>query len=269
MIRDVTFGQFFPGHSVVHRFDPRAKLLLCLLLMIFLFLAGNFWSLLLLGAGALTLMLCSGVPLRLYLRNIKTILPLLLFTALINLFSSPGGTVLLQWWIFRFTTDGLRRAVFLSLRILFLIFYSAILTYSTTPNDLTDAIERVLRPLRFIGLGGAVHTMAMMMTIALRFIPTLMEETEKILNAQKARGADLESGNLLRRIRAMMPILIPLLISAVRRAYDLAEAMECRCYHGGEGRTRMKQMHFSRGDFVGTALVLLLCAGVLVLNFFC
>ncbi len=268
MMKDITFGQYFPADSIVHRFDPRAKLLLSLLLMIFIFVAGNFWALFLIGGTVLTLMMISKVPVRLYLRNVKSIFPIILFTSLLNALYTSSGTVLLKWWIFTVTTGGLTRAAFMSLRILFLIFSSALLTYTTTPNDLTDAIERVLKPLKFIGLGNAVHTMAMMMTIALRFIPTLIEETEKIMNAQKARGADLESGNLMHRIKAMLPILIPLLISSVRRAYELAEAMECRCYHGGKGRKRMKQMKLSRADYIGSAVLVVLCACVIPINLF-
>ena len=163
-------------------------------------------------------------------------------------------------------THGVSRALFMATRIILLIFISSALTYTTTPNDLTDAIERLLSPLKFVGLKNAVHTLAMMMTIALRFIPTLIEEAEKIMNAQKARGADLENGKLTERVKALIPILIPLLISSVRRAYELAEAMECRCYNGGEGRTRMKQMHMAGRDFIVLGASLVICGGIITLN---
>jgi energy-coupling factor transport system permease protein len=175
---------------------------------------------------------------------------------------------LVDWWIFTITTDGIYRASFMALRIVLLILSSAVLSYSTSPTSLTGAIESLLSPLKFIGLGGAVHTMAMTMTIALRFIPTLIEETQKIMNAQKARGADLESGSFLRRIKALIPILIPLLFSSIRRAYELAEAMECRCYNGGEGRTTFRVMKFCRMDFLAFFITFVACGVVIVLNIF-
>ena len=187
----------------------------------------------------------------------KAILPVLIFTAIINIFYGDGGTVLLEVWRFTITTSGLYRSFFMALRIALLIFVSSALTYTTTPNDLTDGIESLLSPLKFLGLKNAVHTLAMMMTIALRFIPTLIEEAEKIMNAQKARGADIESGGLISRVKALIPILIPLLISSVRRASELAEAMECRCYNGGEGRVRMKQLKYSIKDGRKDAVIIL------------
>lgn len=266
MLRDITFGQYYDSKSVIHRTDPRIKMILMILFIVFIFVSQNFISLLFSSACVLAVILISKVPFKMYLKNMKAILPVLIFTAIINVFYGEGGKVLLQFWIIEINTAGIYKAVFMALRILLLIFISSALTYTTTPNDLTDAIESLLSPLKFIGLKSAVHTLAMMMTIALRFIPTLIEEAEKIMNAQKARGADLESGGLIDRVKALIPILIPLLISSVRRAYDLAEAMECRCYNGGEGKTRMKQMKLSFSDFFVSFIVILMCATVIVFN---
>ena len=247
---NVTFGQFIDTNSFVHKLDPRAKLLFLIAFIVFIFIAGNFISLGLLCLVLVTSMIASRIPVKMYLKNIKAIIPIILITALLNVFYTSGGKVLVDWWIFTITTDGIYRASFMALRIVLLILSSAVLSYSTSPTSLTGAIESLLSPLKFIGLGGAVHTMAMTMTIALRFIPTLIEETQKIMNAQKARGADLDSGNLVKKVKALLPILIPLLISSVRRAYELAEAMECRCYNGGKGRTKFRVMKYSAHDLV-------------------
>lgn len=268
MARDITFGQYFATDSVVHRMDPRAKFLLLIYLIVIIFVAGNIPSLI--GAIVLTvlLMLLSGIPLKMYFKSIKMIIPIVIFTAILNVFYSSTGVLLCEFWVFKIYSGGLLRAGFMSARVLLLILASSALTYTTTPNDLTDAIERLLSPLKFIGLGTAVHTMSMMMTIALRFIPTLIEETDKIMSAQKARGADLDSGGIVKKIKALLPILIPLLISAVRRAYELAEAMECRCYNGGVGRTRMKQLHLKLRDYVAFALFTIFLAYVILANIF-
>lgn len=269
MIKDITFGQYYETNSRLHKLDPRTKIILLLLLLVFIFVCDNFISLFLVAAFVFIAALISKIPFKIFLGNIKVILPVVIFTAIINLFySGDSGEVLISFWKLAITTAGFSRALFMAFRIIILIFTSSVLTYTTTPNDLTDAIERLLMPLKFIGLGGAVHTVAMMMTIALRFIPTLVEETDKIMSAQKARGADLESGKLLERIKALIPILIPLLISSVRRAYELAEAMECRCYNGAGGRTRMKQLKFKIGDLISVIISLLVCALVLILNKF-
>ena len=266
MLKDITFGQFFDSKSIIHRTDPRVKILLMILYIVFIFLAENFYALTLAAISVALVIFISKVPIKMYVKNIKAILVVLIFTAIINLFYADGGKVLVDFWIIEITTDGVFKAVFMALRIILLIFISSVLTYTTTPNDLTDAIESLLSPLKFIGLKSAVHTLAMMMTIALRFIPTLIEEAEKIMNAQKARGADLESGGLVERVKALIPILIPLLVSSVRRAYELAEAMECRCYNGGEGKTRMKQMHLKLSDLFVFFAVVLVCAGIITLN---
>ncbi len=266
MLKDITFGQYFEGNSVIHRLDPRSKILLLILLIIFLFVSQNFISLTLFALFILAIMIISRVRITMFFKNIKAILPIVIFTGIINLFYNGEGEIILSIWRLNITTGSLYRAIFMAFRIVLLIFVSSVLTYTTTPNDLTDAIENLLSPLRFIGLKSAVHTLAMMMTIALRFIPTLVEETEKIMNAQKARGADLENGKLIERIRALLPILIPLLISSVRRAYELAEAMECRCYNGGEGRQRMKQLKYTLLDALAFVSTAALCVAVVFVN---
>ena len=267
MLKDITFGQYYGSGSFIHRLDARTKILLLILNIVFLFLAGNYYSLALCTVYVAFVLISSKVPARMFLKNIKTILPIIIFTTLLNLFYGSGGTVLFTlFWKFTVTTGGIYRAVFIAGRIILLILISSLLTYTTTPNDITDAIESLLSFLRVFGLRGAVHVLAMMMTIALRFIPTLVEETEKIMNAQKARGADLENGKLLDKIKALIPILIPLLISSVRRAYELAEAMECRCYNGGVGRVRMKRLKYSCRDLAAAVVNLLFCGGIIVLN---
>lgn len=266
MLRDITFGQYYESRSVIHKTDPRIKIILLILLIVFIFLAKNGFALGFAVISVIAVMLITKIPIKLYFKNMKAILPVLIFTAVLNLFYGESGKVLLSFWKLQITTDGVSRAIFMATRIILLIFISSALTYTTTPNDLTDAIERLLSPLKYVGLKNAVHTLAMMMTIALRFIPTLIEEAEKIMNAQKARGADLENGKLTERVKALIPILIPLLISSVRRAYELAEAMECRCYNGGEGRTRMKQMHLKGRDFAVFGVALVICGGIITLN---
>jgi len=266
MLKDITFGQYFEGNSIIHRTDPRLKIVLMILLIVFVFISSNVYSLSFSIIFIILILLLSKVPFKMYLKNMKAILPVLIFTAIINLFYSDGGYVLLDFWKITITTGGIYRSLFMALRIVLLIFISSVLTYTTTPNDLTDSIESLLSPLKYIGLKNTVHTLAMMMTIALRFIPTLIEEAEKIMNAQKARGADLESGGLIQRVKALIPILIPLLISSVRRASDLAEAMECRCYNGGEGKTRMKQMKLHITDLYVGSICILFAASVILLN---
>lgn len=246
MIKDITIGQFFPGKSIVHRLDARIKLLLTVMFIIMLFMADTFLGLLI---GVLFIGLAyivSSIPIKMILKSVKPIVPLIVLTAILNLFFISDGDVLVHWWIFKITTGSLQTAVFMVIRIIALIVGTSLLTYTTSPIALTDAIERILSPLKKIKL--PVHEVAMMMTIALRFIPTLVEETDKITMAQKARGADMESGSILKRAKALVPILIPLFVSAFRRAEELAMAMECRCYHGGEGRTRLKQLHFAMRD---------------------
>lgn len=263
MISDITLGQYFPQKSPMHRADPRMKICLVIFAIVLLFVAGNFASLalavLFIGLG----MALSRIPLNLYLKSLKPILFLVVFTSVLNIFYGTGE-VLWQWGVLRITVNGLITCVFVAVRIIALILASSVLTFTTSPTQLTDAIERLLKPLSKLGV--PVHEFAMMMTIALRFVPTLLEETDKIMAAQKARGADMESGGLTQRIRALVPVLIPLFVSAFRRAYDLATAMESRCYHGGEGRTKMKSLHFGRNDWIMLLVSLGALAGFAALN---
>ena len=268
MLKDITFGQYYDAKSPVHKCDPRVKILLMFAFIVFIFVSQNGFALMFSAVSVLFVLLISKVPMKLFFKNLKAIWFILVFTAIINLFYSTSGTVLLEFWKIKITTGGVDRALFMAVRIILLILISSVLTYTTTPNSLTDAIESLLSPLKYIGLKNGVHTFAMMMTIALRFIPTLIEEAEKIMNAQKARGADLENGKLVERVKALIPILIPLLISSVRRAYELAEAMECRCYNGGDGKTRMKQLHMGVTDIFAFLFIGIYISGIILLNIF-
>lgn len=268
MIKDITFGQYFNTDSIIHRIDPRLKIMLLIVLIVVLFLCNGFLSLGIFTLLTIFILISSRVSFKLYFKNLKAILPIIIFTSLLNLFYTKSGSEFPLFWNISIYSDGVYKAVFMSSRILLLILISSILTYTTTPNDITDAIERLLKPLSFLGLENAVHTLSMMMTIALRFIPTLIDETDKIMNAQKARGADLESGGILKRIKALLPILIPLLFSSVRRAYDLAEAMESRCYNGGKGRKRMKQMRMASSDYITLIISLIICAAILFISIY-
>lgn len=266
MIKDITIGQFFPGKSVLHRLDPRIKILLTVIYIVMLFSAKGFFGL---GLGIVFLIgafLVSGIPMRMMAKSVRPILPIIVFTGLLNLFFIKTGNVIFNWTIITITDDGLRTMIFMAVRIVFLICGTSLLTYTTSPIALTDAIERIFSPLKVIHL--PAHEIAMMMTIALRFIPTLIEETDKIMSAQKARGADMETGSILKRAKALVPILIPLFVSAFRRAEELALAMECRCYHGGEGRTRMKQLKTTCSDWLALAIAVLFFAGVILLNIY-
>lgn len=266
MISDITIGQYYGASSPVHRLDARMKIILTVFFIVIIFLCKNFLSLALMFLLTAVSILISRVPFRMFFKSLKPILPIILLTAVLNIFYIKKGTELLSFWVVTITTGGLSTAFFMAVRIICLIMCSSLLTYTTTPTDLTDAIERLLSPLKVLHI--QVHTLAMMMTLALRFIPTLIEEIERITNAQKARGADLENGSFMQRVKAMLPVLIPLFVSAFRRAYELSFAMTCRCYHGGDGRTRMKQMHLHAADFVSLALFAAVLAGVIVLNHF-
>lgn len=268
MIKNFTLGQYFNTASFIHKMDPRFKLVQIIALIVFIFLSPNFIGLGILSAVVVFILLLSKVPFLMYIRNLKPILPIVILTALLNIFYVKDGTVLFSWWVLTVTSEGLIKAAFMATRIVLMILISSVLTYTTTPTELTDAIESLLLPLKFIGLGEAVHTLAMMMTIALRFIPTLTDETDKIMSAQKARGADMENGGILKRLKALMPILIPLLFSSVRRAYELAEAMDCRCYTGGKGRTRMKKLAPSFRDFIASMFIIAVCTGIVLLRIF-
>lgn len=264
MIKDITIGQFFPGKSVIHRLDPRFKIILTLLFIVMLFCAGNFASMAVAVAFVIISMIISKIPFKVMLKSVKPIIPLILFTAALNLFFMTGEKPLFEYWVIRIYPEGVKTTVFMVIRVVFLILGSSLLTYTTSPVALTDALERLLSPLKAIKF--PVHELSMMMTIALRFIPTLVEETDKIMSAQKARGADMETGGLLKRAKALVPIMIPLFISAFKRAEELALAMECRCYRGGEGRTRLRQLKAGRNDYVALALELLLVACVISIN---
>ena len=267
MLRDITIGQHFPGNSVVHNTDPRLKILLVIGYIVLLFTVTNLLGLALSLALLTVLYLVAKIPLKLILKSLKPILPIVIFTAVLNLFFMGGeGQPLWQFWVFKIYKEGIVYAVFMSVRIVALIAGTSLLTYTTSPIVLTDAIERLLKP--FAKLHLPVHELAMMMTIALRFIPTLIEETDKIMNAQKARGAMLDTGKLTERVKAMVPILIPLFISAFRRADELAMAMECRCYHGGEGRTRLKQLHMHRSDILIAVVAVLVFVAIGMSNLF-
>ena len=265
MLADVTIGQYFPGDSLLHRMDPRVKLVLTLAFIILVFVPKSWAGLLLAVAFLIAAVVLSRLPLRLVLKSMKPIAPIVVLTSLINMFYIPGDEIFSLGFL-HVTRQGVFTAVFIAVRLLCLIAGSSLLTYTTSPTTLTDALERLLHPLTYLRLN--VHELAMMMTIALRFIPTLIEETDQIMSAQKARGANLESGGLMQRVRALIPILIPLFISSFRRAIDLATAMECRCYHGGEGRTRMKQMHMAARDGLALAVTAAVFAGIIVLNRF-
>ena len=265
MLKDITLGQYFPGSTVVHRLDPRTKLLMVVLYIVALFLAKWWVSYGLMLAFLVTAAVLSRIRPKALFRGLKPLLIIIIFTALINLFYSDGQ-VLVQFWIFRISREGILQAVFLVLRIMMLVMGTFLLTYTTSPIALTDGLESLLGPLKKIRF--PVHELAMMMSIALRFIPTLIEETDKIISAQKARGADFETGNLFRRAKALVPILVPLFVSAFRRADELATAMECRCYHGGEGRTKMKQLHYRLRDVVTLLLGAALLGGVITLRCF-
>ena len=262
MLRDITIGQHFPGHSVLHRCDPRLKLVGVIAYIIVLFLASNPLGITL-SLGMLVLLYgVARIPLRLILKSLKPIVPIILFTAVLNLFFISGeGEPLVQIWVLRIYREGVNYAVLMATRVVALIAGTSLLTYTTSPIVLTDAIESLLRPLQKLHF--PVHELAMMMTIALRFIPTLIDETEKIMNAQKARGAKLDNGKFTERIQALIPILIPLFISAFRRADELAMAMECRCYHGGEGRTRLKVLRFGKLDVLCTLVLVAMLAAIL------
>lgn len=267
MLKDITLGQFFPGKSPVHKTDPRFKILILLAFLVGVIAAKSVYSFALTLFVTATLVALARIPLRIVIKNLKPLVFILLFTGILNMFMYKGESLLFHWRFINVYAEGIFYALFMMLRLVCLVTGSfVVLTYTTSPLDMTDAIERLLHPLKLIKL--PVHEFAMMMTIALRFIPTLIEETDKIMSAQKARGADMESGGLIKRAKALVPILVPLFVSSFRRADELAEAMECRCYHGGEGRTRMKQMKCRFGDFVFLFVILAYCVSVFYINGF-
>ncbi len=265
-LKDITLGQYFPGNSPVHRLDPRTKLICVVLYIVALFLACWFVTYVIMFLTLALSVAVSKVPPKSILRGLKPVLFIVVFTAVLNLFYTPGDTALARFWIFTITLEGVYRAFFMVVRIMMLIAGTFLLTYTTSPILLTDGLESLMGPLKKIKV--PVHELAMMMSIALRFIPTLIEETDKIMSAQRARGADFESGSLVQRAKALLPLLVPLFISAFRRADELATAMECRCYHGGEGRTRLRQLKYKWADYMTLILFLAITVGVGVLGHF-
>ena len=267
MLSEITLGQYFPGDSIIHRLDPRFKIICIILYIAALFCADSYAACAAVALSTAAIVFVSGLNIKTIFKSIKPVMFILAFTIVANILWTTGEKPLLEFWVVKIYPEGIKYALLMALRIVCLIISTfVLLTYTTAPVALTDAIERLLSPFKKIGL--PVHEFSMMMTIALRFIPTLIEETGKIINAQKARGADFESGNLLRRAKALVPILIPLFVSAFRRADELAGAMECRLYHGGDGRTRMKIMQAGVSDFAVLLAFVLFCAAIVVTRFF-
>lgn len=266
MLSDITLGQFFPGNSFIHRLDPRSKILMTIVYIVAIFVINNFTGYLILGVFLALIVFCTKVPVKFMLKGLKPVMFFIVLTGFFNLFLTANGRVYWQWSFLTVTDVGIKNAVFMVLRLFFLIMGTSVLTLTTSPIMLTDGIERLLSPFGKIGLPH--HEIAMMMSIALRFIPTLTEETDKIIKAQTARGADFESGNLIKRIKTMIPILIPLFVSAFRRADELATAMECRCYRGGKGRSRLNVLKMTSVDFWGWIFIAGLCSCVIIANFF-
>ncbi len=265
MIKDITLGQYIPGDSILHRADPRTKILLTFAFMIVIFMIRTYLSFAAMTLFTMLAVVASGVPVKYTLKGLKPILVIIIFTTIINIFTT-GGTPIIDYGILRYITyEGLKTAFLLALRLAILIIGASLLTFTTSPIFLTDGIEKLLDPFKKLGL--PAHELAMMMTIALRFIPTLLEETDKIMKAQTARGADFDSGNLIQRAKSFIPVLVPLFVSAFRRADELATAMESRCYRGSEGRTRMRQLALTRVDLLLCVVFVLFSAGLLLLEY--
>lgn len=262
-LKDITLGQYFPGNTAIHRLDPRAKLIFTVLYIIALFLATHLIAYLVLIAILVLCVAVSRIKPSALFRGMKPVLFLIIITGLLNLFYTPGDPIV-QLWFLKISLEGIRAAIFMILRITMLITCTFLLTYTTSPIMLTDGLENLLSPLKKIKV--PVHELAMMMSIALRFIPTLIEETDKIMSAQRARGADFDTGNLFQKAKALVPLLVPLFVSSFRRADELAVAMECRCYHGGEGRTRLKELHYRAADVLVLLLGLIMCVGIWLLG---
>ena len=262
MLKDITLGQYYPGDTLIHRLDPRTKLILTMVYIVALFTAIVYAGYALVFLFLAVSILISRIRLKTILSGLKPLIIIVLITGILNLFYTKGEHLLVHFWRISIYWEGVETAVFMALRIMLLIAGTLLLTYTTSPLQLTDGLESLLNPLKKIRL--PVHELAMMMSIALRFIPTLIEETDKIMSAQRARGADFETGGLIAKAKAMLPLLIPLFVSAFRRADELATAMESRCYHGGEGRTRMKQLRMARRDWIALAVGALLLAAVIL-----
>ena len=264
MLKDITFGQYIFVSSPIHKLDARFKLLATMLFIVMLFVSSNIIGIGITIIFSIVMFMVAHIPFRMIGKSVRPIIPIVLFTSVLNMFF-VDGTVLFSFWRITITVEGVYYAVLLSLRIICLIIGSSLLTYTTSPLELTAAIEKLLAPLKLLKL--PVHELAMMMTIAMRFIPTLIEETDKIMAAQKSRGANLDTGKLMQRIKALVPVLVPLFVSAFRRADELALAMECRCYHGGEGRTKLKQMRFTYRDAVAAVVFLIVFGAVIATKY--
>ena len=266
MLKDITLGQYFPGESAVHRMDPRVKILLAIIYITLLFFVKNFSGFLIFAGFTVGIIALARIPVAFVVRGLKPLFFIIAFTAVINIFMTPG-TIAFRVFNTQMTAtwEGIYMAAFMVVRLTFLIMGTSVLTLTTSPISLTDGIEHLLSPFKKIGV--PAHELAMMMSIAIRFIPTLIEETQKIMKAQTARGADFESGNIFRRAKALVPLLVPLFISAFRRADELALAMECRCYHGGENRTRLKQLRVTRNDYIATVLTIIILASAVAVGY--
>ena len=264
MLKDITLGQYFPGNTVAHRLDPRTKILLVTLYIIALFSAKGLLGYMVIAATLAVCVKISKVGFKSLVRGLKPLVVIIAFTGILNIFFTPAETYLLEWGILRISEKGIQNALFMVVRIMLLVMGTFLMTYTTSPIRLTDGLESLLGPLKRLRV--PVHELAMMMAIALRFIPTWIEETDKIMSAQKARGADFDSGNIFQKAKALVPILVPLFISAFRRADELATAMECRCYHGGDGRTKLHVLKYQRRDYVALAGGAVILALVVVLR---
>lgn len=262
MLKDITIGQYFPGDSIIHRLDPRFKIIITFIYILMLFTGSNILCLTVGAVYTVMAILLSRIPFKMFVKSVRPLLPFLIITALLNLFLVDSGDTYFRWKFLKITEEGVNISVFMIIRIVLLIMGSSLLTYTTSPITLTDAIERLLSPLKKLKF--PVHELAMMMSIALRFIPTLIEETDKIMSAQKARGAEIDSGSFMTRARNMISILVPLFISSFRRADELATAMECRCYNGGEGRTRLRQLKSSARDYIALAVTIIFYIAAIV-----
>ena len=267
MIKDITLGQYFPMNSVVHKLDPRLKLLFVTSFIVMVFLSNNFISLAFCFLVTALVIAISKIPLKTVLKGLKPIILIVVITSILQIAYNDGGITLIDVWKIKITSGGVLTAVFMALRISLLIVMSTMLTYTTSPTSLTNGLDRIFAPFKKIGLD--FHTITMIMTIALRFIPTLIEEVDKIMSAQKSRGANFEQGSIIKRAKALIPLFIPLLFNSIRRAYELANAMTCRCYNGGQGKTTMNALKFSKRDYLGLLAVILVIISIILLNIYC
>ena len=267
MIKDITIGQYFPFNSVIHRLDPRTKLLFTIVFVVMVFASNNFVSLLFNFVIAAIIINLSKIPVKTVVKGLKPILLVVIITSFLQIAYVKTGITLIDVWKIKITSGGVLTAVFMAIRISLLIVMSTMLTYTTSPTSLTNGLDKLFAPLKKIGID--FHMVTMIMTIALRFIPTLIEEVDKIMSAQKSRGASFDQGNLIKRAKALIPLFIPLLFNSIRRAYELANAMTCRCYNGGKGKTTMNALKFNSGDYVSYIVMLLFIATIIVINIFC